>query len=188
MTRLIDASDAGILSSSVRVFMQKRLEPTLDVKKRYEMQFSAPIVGTRSNPNEPIIKSSGFTHNGVTQYIEDRVLATGEVNSHIDENATHVLQMYRIVNNQKVITNADIGYVNADTGLVVITSLQISAVPNTYINCFDNSLFKFLKFLYREKTENIYKKIKFLKKSCNFHLSEIYQITPKEIELFLSKK
>jgi hypothetical protein len=134
MTRLIDSSDAGILSSSVRVFMQKRLQPTLDVKKRYEMQFSAPIVGARSNPNEPILKSSGFTHNGVTQYIEDRVLLAGEVNSHADENATHVLQMYRIVNNQKVISNSDVGYINADTGLVVLTGLQISTVPNTFVN------------------------------------------------------
>jgi hypothetical protein len=134
MTRIIDASDSGILSSTVRVSMQKRLVPTLDVKKRYELQFSSPIVATRSNPNEPIIKSNGFTHNGVTQYIEDRVLGVGEVNSHLAENATHVLKMYRIVNNQKVITNADVGYINADAGLVVISNLLISAVPDTYIS------------------------------------------------------
>ena len=126
---LIDKSDTGILSSTVRVYMQKRLTPTLDVAKRYELKYSAPIFTVRSNVNEPLLKSTGFTHNGYTAYIEDRVLATGEVNPHLDKGATHVLQMYRIVNNAKVITNADVGYIVADQGLVVITNLMISAVP-----------------------------------------------------------
>ena len=133
LLRLIDLSDTGILSSTIRVTMQKHLQPTLDVKKRYELQFSGPIYGVRSSASEPVIKSTAFTHNGYTQYIEDRVLSATDVNPHEGEGATHVLQMYRIVNNTKLVTNPDVGYINADTGLVVISSLQISAVPDTYI-------------------------------------------------------
>jgi hypothetical protein len=127
---LVDKSDTGILSSTIRVYMQKRLVPTLDVAKRYEMKFSAPIFGVRSNPNEPILKSSGFTHNGYTAYIEDRVLSTGEINPFEAEGATHVLQMYRIINNAKVVTNSAVGYINANSGLVVVTNLMINAVGN----------------------------------------------------------
>lgn len=126
---LVDKSDTGILSSTIRVYMQKRLTPTFDISKRYEMKFSAPIFPVRSNPNEPLLKSSAFVHNGYTAYIEDRVLATGEVNPHLDKGATHVLQMYRIVNNAKVVTNADVGYIVADQGLVVISNLMINSIP-----------------------------------------------------------
>lgn len=128
---LIDKSDTGILSSTIRVYMQKRIVPTIDVAKRYEMKFSAPIFAVRSNANEPIIKSTGFTHNGYTAYIEDRVLGAGEINPYAGDGATHVLQMYRIVNSTKVVTNTAVGYINADTGLVVIPSLMISAIPNS---------------------------------------------------------
>lgn len=131
---LVDRSDSGILNSTIRVFMEKRLVPTLDVKKRYELQFSGPILGIRSTANEPVLKSSGFTLAGVTQYIEDRVLTAGELNPHAAEGATHVLQLYRIVNNVKVVTNSDIGYINAETGEVVLLSLQIASIPDSYIS------------------------------------------------------
>lgn len=127
---LIDKSDTGILSSTIRLYMQKRLAPTFDIAKRYEMKFSAPIYGVRSNPNEPILKSTAFVHNGYTAYIEDRVLAPGEINTYESEGATHVLHMYRIVNNTKVVTDTNVGYINANAGLVVITNLNISAVAN----------------------------------------------------------
>jgi hypothetical protein len=131
---LIDKSDTGILSSTIRVYMQKRLTPTLDVAKRYELKFAAPIYGVRSNINEPILKSSAFTHNGYTAYIEDRVLAATETNPYESVGGTHVLQMYRIQNNQKVITDADVGYIDAKSGLVVLTNMLISVVPNVYIS------------------------------------------------------
>lgn len=131
---LIDRSDTGILNSTIRVYMEKRLVPVLNVKKRYELQFSGPILGTRNNPNEPVIKSTAFTLAGVTQYIEDRVLGPNDINPFAAEGATNVLQSYRIINNTKVVTNTAIGYVIADTGLVVIPSLQIGAIPDTYIS------------------------------------------------------
>jgi hypothetical protein len=140
LLRTIDASDASILNSFVRVYMQKRFTPILGVTKRYELAFSSPIYST--NTTEKVITSSAFTYNGYTQYLEERPSVTGEVNPHADEGATSVIQMYRLVNNTKIVTNTDVGYINASKGLVVLISfapeafdgnyLSITALPNSY--------------------------------------------------------
>ena len=64
----------------------------------------------------------------------------------------------------------------------------ISGVPKIYINCFDNSLFHFLRILYSENIKKILNKIKILKKDYNFLLEEIYTMSPKEIGMFLDAK
>jgi hypothetical protein len=63
-------------------------------------------------------------------YIEDRVLKVGEVNTHLGEGATHVLQMYTIADNSKVVVNTDVGYINADTGKVVLIDLLVDSLLN----------------------------------------------------------
>jgi hypothetical protein len=78
-------------------------------------------------------------------------------------------------------------HINENKILMFFIPDFIKGIPKVYINCFDNSLFHFLKFLYSEKPEKIYKKIKNLKKH-NFFLSEIYDISPKEVDMFLSNK
>jgi len=65
---------------------------------------------------------------------------------------------------------------------------NIKGVPKIYFNCFDNTLFHFIKFIYSADMKNLYKKIKVLKKEYNFLLSEIYEMSPKEMDLFLSAK
>lgn len=64
----------------------------------------------------------------------------------------------------------------------------IKKIPNIYINCFDNTFFYFCKVLYSSNLTNFYKKIKILKKDFNFLLSEIYDMNPKEIDIFLNTK
>jgi hypothetical protein len=64
----------------------------------------------------------------------------------------------------------------------------IKNIPRVYFNCFDNTLFHFLKLVYSTNLKNLYKKIKVLKKEYNFLLSEIYEMSPKEIDFFLSSK
>lgn len=68
------------------------------------------------------------------------------------------------------------------------TPEMIKGIPKIYMNCFDNSLFYFLKILYSENPKNIIKKIKTLKKDYNFLLEEIYNMSPKEIAMFLGTK
>lgn len=64
----------------------------------------------------------------------------------------------------------------------------IKGIPKVYINCFDNTLFYFCKLLYTSNLLNFYKKIKILKKDFNFLLSEIYDMSPKELDIFLNTK
>lgn len=64
----------------------------------------------------------------------------------------------------------------------------IKGIPKIYINCFDNTLFYFCKILYSSNLNNFYKKIKILKKDFNFLLSEIYNMSPKEVDIFLNTK
>lgn len=65
---------------------------------------------------------------------------------------------------------------------------MIKNIPKVYFNCFDNSLFHFLKLVYSSNMNNLYKKIKTLKKEYNFLLSEIYEMSPKEMDMFLRNK
>jgi hypothetical protein len=64
----------------------------------------------------------------------------------------------------------------------------IKGIPKVYINCFDNTLFYFCKTLYSSNLSNIYNKIIALKKKFNFSLDEIYNMNPKELDLFLKTK
>jgi hypothetical protein len=65
---------------------------------------------------------------------------------------------------------------------------MIRGIPRVYLNCFDNTLFHFCKLLYTTNLKNFYKKIAILKKQFNFLLSEIYDMSPKELDIFLNTK
>ncbi len=65
---------------------------------------------------------------------------------------------------------------------------MITGIPKVYLNCFDNTLFYFCKLLYTTDLKNFYKKIAILKKQFNFLLSEIYDMSPKELDIFLNTK
>ena len=131
LLRTIDNADVSILNSTVRVYMQKRFVPELNTAKRYELTFSSPIYSSSSN--EKAISSSGFTYNGYTQYLEDKPQTLGVNEVHSDEGGTHVIQMYRLVNNTKIITNTDVGYINADKGIVVLINFAPSAIEGNYL-------------------------------------------------------
>lgn len=64
----------------------------------------------------------------------------------------------------------------------------IKGIPKVYLNCFDNTLFYFSKLLYSTNFKNLYRKIIILKKHFNFSLSEIYSLSPKELDIFLNTK
>jgi hypothetical protein len=117
LTRAIDTSETSILSSIIRVYMEKRLVPELNALKRYEMKFSSPFC--EIGLDAPIVSSGPFTFNGFTQYIENKY----EKN----QPGMYTLQMYRVVNNAKIITNFNVGYMNAMTGLVVLENFAPSA-------------------------------------------------------------
>jgi hypothetical protein len=64
----------------------------------------------------------------------------------------------------------------------------IKGIPRVYLNCFDNTLFYFCKLLYSANLKDLYRKMIILKKQFNFSLSEIYSLSPKELDIFLNTK
>lgn len=132
LSRLIDAADPSILNSTVRVYMQKRLVPTIGSAQKYTLTFSSPLYA--SDSNEKVLTSTAFTYNGFTQYIQDlpQTSTNGVVVS--DASGTHLLQIYRMVGDVKQITVQDAGYLNAADGIVVITNFNPSAYDGSYIS------------------------------------------------------
>ena len=131
LTRLIDACDPSILNSTIRVFMVKRVVPVLNTPRLYTIQFSSPLYFTRSN--DKVITSTSFTYGGVTSYIQDRAQTLGSAEPHADKGGTHTLELYKILNNNKITTVSDIGYIIADQGLVVLERFAPSAINGDYI-------------------------------------------------------
>ena len=128
---LIDNSDPAILNSTVRVYMEKHLVPNVGTAQRYELEFSSPLYTTAST--EEVISSTAFTLNGQTHYIEDY---------NDDKTVEHKLRIYRIVNDAKIVTVSDAGYIIPSDGKVILTSfnpdggyegdyITINAQPNS---------------------------------------------------------
>lgn len=72
--------------------------------------------------------------------------------------------------------------------LLFETPKIIKGIPKIYLNCFDNTLFYFCKLLYTTNLKDLYKKVIILKKHLNFSLLEIYELSPKELDIFLNTK
>lgn len=125
LLRLIDNCDPSILNSTARVFMQKRFVPNIGTPQKYELEFSSPLYTTRSN--EDVVLSSAFTLNGFTSYIED-------IQPDLTVGTTrHRLQIFRLVNNQKIVQVVDAGYIIPEEGLVIIESFNPEAFAGSYI-------------------------------------------------------
>lgn len=131
LTRLIDTADASILSSNIRVFMQKRIVPDLGIAKRYQLNFSAPLYSSSSN--ERVLQSSAFTYNGITQYIHDNPQTIVNDSVHTDTDMSHKLEMYRVSNNIEYVTNNDMGYIITAQGLVVLNAFNPEAYEGQYM-------------------------------------------------------
>jgi hypothetical protein len=76
-------------------------------------------------------------------------------------------------------------HINQNKILMFSVPEMIVGIPKVYFNCFDNTLFYFSKLLMSTNIINLYKKITFLKRKMNFSLYEIYDMNPKELEIFI---
>ncbi len=131
LQRLIDTCDASILNSTIRVYMEKRFVPTINSTRTYTIEFSSPMYSSSSN--ETIISTSGFTYNGIQQYIIDNPQLDVTEITHDDEDRLHRLQIYKVVGNDNIITIENAGYLIANKGLLVITDFNPSAFDGDYI-------------------------------------------------------
>lgn len=114
VTTLIDATNPAILNTIQRVFVQKRLVPTIGSAEKYTLEFSSPFSSNLAT-GDSVIDSSEFIMNGFNHKMQD--IATEDPN-------IRTLQLYRISNNQKIITTVDAGTVNINTGTVVLTKFN----------------------------------------------------------------
>tara|TARA_B100000035_G_scaffold313962_1_gene328930 strand:- start:2277 stop:4139 length:1863 start_codon:yes stop_codon:yes gene_type:complete len=125
VTSAIDATNAAILNTIMRVNMQKRLTPSIGTALKYELAFSSSF-STNIPADGSIIDSTEFVLNGFNHKMQD--IATTDPN-------IRKIQLYRISNNQKIITTEDAGTVDISAGLVTLTSFNPASVvgDNAYI-------------------------------------------------------
>jgi hypothetical protein len=126
VTTLVDATNPSILNTIQRVFVQKRLTPNVGYPQKYTLEFSSPF-SSNIAAGASVIDSSEFIMNGFNHKMQD--IPTSDPN-------IRTLQLYRISNNQKIITTVDAGTVNINTGTVVLTKFNPDGGlvgSNTYI-------------------------------------------------------
>lgn len=131
LQRLIDTCDPAILNSNIRVYMQKRFIPVLNSTQTYSIEYSSPLYS--SDSNETVLSSTGFTYNGITQYLVDNPnIPVTEVQAE-EGDIIHRLQLYKIIGNDNIVTIEDVGYVITNKGLVVITDFNPSSFEGNHI-------------------------------------------------------
>ncbi len=114
VTTAIDATNPSILNTIMRVNVQKRLVPTVGTALKYDLSFSSPFSANIA-AGESVIDSSEFVLNGFNHKFQD--IPTDDTN-------IRKIQIYRIANNQKIITTEDAGTVDINAGLVSLTSFN----------------------------------------------------------------
>jgi hypothetical protein len=117
LSKLIDASDRSILSSTINRRLRKEIPVQLGVGVRYEINFSNPINdSTRGRPATfpygilSQISSNSFTFNGLSNcFLEDN---------------NGVIRIFRIVRTDIVGVAQNIGTINYATGKIILTNFK----------------------------------------------------------------
>jgi hypothetical protein len=128
LLKSIDASNAAVLNSSIRVFMFKDITPSNTVRNNFDLQFTSPIYSTKST--ESVITSNEFLINGVNHYFGD---------SPIKNSPDRQVYIYKIVNNLPVVVIADAGYVYQAAGRIVLNNFLPDTTNNIRITVIPNS-------------------------------------------------
>ena len=131
----IDSSNINILSNDTEVLAIIPINPVLDVTASYTLDFKNSLIidhpltaGEDIADHKAAIKSSQFTYNGRTAFIQD--------------NGNGVLQILRTTATGFVYLNRNIGSVNYTTGQVIITNLNVSAYTGSEIKIYGRTLAK----------------------------------------------
>ena len=117
----VDGADPSIINSTIRVKMKKRFTPTLNTERRYELQFSSQFYITSSN--EQIMNTTEFTYLDRQCTLKDTLQVDG----------TRVVQIVTGSGSNQRILNSNIGYLDEENGMVVLTGFNPSAIVGDYI-------------------------------------------------------
>ena len=120
LLKSIDDTDTSILSSTATVKLKRIITPTLNAITKYTISFNNMVYHPAASWSQTVVESTGFYLTGNTneQFIDD------------DGNG-NIRTFYLLGGTTKTITNAQAGTVNYNTGVVVLTSFNISSVTNS---------------------------------------------------------
>ena len=116
----IDNTDSSILSSTTTMKLKRIITPTLSAITKYTIGFNNMVYHPAADWAQTVVESTGFYLSGNTneQFIDD------------DGNG-NLRTFYLLGGTTKTITNAVAGTVNYNTGIVVLTSFNITSTTNT---------------------------------------------------------
>ena len=116
----IDNTDSSILSSTTTMKLKRIITPTLSAITKYTVGFNNMVYHPAPGWAQTVVESTGFYLSGNTneQFIDD------------DGNG-NIRTFYLLGGTTKTITNAEAGTVNYNTGVVVMTSFNITSTTNT---------------------------------------------------------
>ena len=119
LLRDIDETDTSILSSTATLKLKRVVTPTLNAITKYTISFNNMVYHPAINWSQTVVESTGFYLSGNTneQFIDD------------DGNG-NIRTFYLLGGTTKTITNAQAGTINYNTGVVVLTSFNITSVTN----------------------------------------------------------
>jgi hypothetical protein len=126
---LVDNADPAITSSTVRPFLFKTITPSVSrVKNDFTLTFAGNFFITKGIPFN--ISSSAFKINGVDHFFGD---------TEIKDSDDRTIVIYKVVNNENIIVNGNVGLISTDLGIVTLnnfapddtTPIRVTLSPNS---------------------------------------------------------
>jgi len=117
LIQAIDNADESIVGNLTDIKIKYRIFPPFNVPKNFTIITNNAFSTGDSLNNISSINSSGFYYKGILTYISD----DGRGN----------LYLYRIVNNQKILIESNVGTVNYVAGSIQLNGLIVQNIPNS---------------------------------------------------------
>ena len=116
LVRAIDDSDPLISGNLTNINLHYRIFPPFNVPTRFEIKLKNEISRGDALNQQSAINSTPFIYKGINTYLSD--------------NGRGVLHFYRIVDEQRVVVQDDVGRVDYSTGTITLHNLTIQNIPN----------------------------------------------------------
>ena len=121
VVKLIDDTDASILSNISTIQMRKSFTPTLNSSLKYNVYFRNALYNPHTGHNATsggILKSTGFK-------------VSGNTNEHfLDDDGNGNVRAYYLSGATRVYSNSTQGTIDYSTGAITINSLQVTEISN----------------------------------------------------------
>ena len=120
LLKSIDDTDTSILSSTATMKLKRIVTPTLNAVTKYTVEFNNTAYHPAISWAQTVVESTGFYLSGNTneQFIDD-------------DGSGNIRTFYLLGGTTKTITKATAGTINYTTGVVVMTSFNITSTTNT---------------------------------------------------------